>query len=81
MLPLNGLTVGAAGAGVIVLGVVLPDGSLVITGPLIGVPGVVGVHVTIPLAVAGLGVQVAFGTLTTSPGVTPEQITEPLPLA
>ena len=79
--PSDGLTVGADGAGAIVLGTVLPDGSLVITGPVNGVPGVLGVQTTIPVDVAGLGEQVAFGNVTVSPGVVPEQMTVPLPLA
>ena len=77
-LPLDGLTVGADAGGLTTTGVVLPAGSRTVPGPLIGVPGVFGVQVTIPLAVAGLGVHVAPGIDTVSPGVVPVHVTLPL---
>ena len=58
------------------VGVVLPAGSVVIAGPVgVGSVGVIKVHVTVPLAVAGVGVHVVPGIVTVSPGVTPVQTT------
>jgi hypothetical protein len=62
--------------GIIGVGVVLPAGSMVVAGPVgAGSVGVTRVQVTIPVEVAGDGVQVVPGRVTVSPGVTRVQVT------
>ena len=62
----------AGGTGLVA---VLPDGSVVTAGPVGGTAGLVGTQTTIPVAVAGVGVQVVPGIVTVLPGVTPVQVT------
>jgi hypothetical protein len=75
------LQVGAVGGVVsftygIGTGVELPAGSLIVAIGLLGnVPGVVSVQTTIPVAVAGLGVQVVPGRVIVAPGSTLVQVT------
>ena len=54
---------------------VLPLGSVTVTGPGGVTAGLVGVQITIPVAVAGVGVHVVPGRVTTLPGVTPLHVT------
>ena len=75
VVPLVGLTVGVVAGAATGVGVVLPAGSVVVAGPTGVRLGLVGVQVTIPLAEAGVGVQVVPGRVTVSPGVTPLQVT------
>ena len=77
-LPFVGLTVGADAGGLTATGAELPAGSRTVPGPVNGVPGVLGVHTTIPVAVSGLEVHVAPGIDTVSPGVVLVHVTIPL---
>jgi hypothetical protein len=73
---------GAVGAEVsfvngVVDGVVFPAASDVVTGIVgpVRVPGVVSVQVTLPVASAGVGIQVVPGIVTVAPGSTPIHVT------